>query len=194
MEDIVIDPQTLCPRRAYEVSRYHTWPHLQRQTVGEHSAQVWRILKAIWPDCPARLLDHCMTHDMGEGVSGDVPYPVKRSSPAVKRGLDELEMAAHLRMSVSWMVPEPSAIDNFERMVFKLAEYIEMWEFGLSELTLGNRAARLIAQRMRAEVNSSQIELLQSNREEAQFISNRVMVYTIQRENYYTLVNEEEAP
>ncbi len=142
------DPQTLDPRSAYRVKRYHTWPMHQQQSNGEHSAQVWRILKAIWPSCPAHVLEHAMTHDVGERVTGDLPYPTKAKSPELKRILDGMEHDAHNQMSQTWRLPSPVTLAPGEMAIFKLAEYIEMWECALDDVTMGNRGAALIAQRM----------------------------------------------
>lgn len=137
------------PRRALQVTRYHTWPRLREQSVGEHSMQVMRILLAIWPDCSRELLMHCLVHDIGETVSGDPPYPVKRDNPVLKAECDRIERSAHLSMCIPWGLPAPQALTEVERAVFKLAEFIEMWEWGLHEIRLGNDYAVLVRDRCR---------------------------------------------
>ncbi len=142
------DPQTLDPRSAYRVKRYHTWPMHQTQSVGEHSAQIWRILKAIWPGVPHHVLEHAMTHDVGERITGDLPYPVKAHEPKLRHILNHMEHQAHEAMSKEWSLPLPITLPPDEEAIFKLAEYIEMWECALDDITMGNREAALIAQRM----------------------------------------------
>jgi hypothetical protein len=61
--------------------------------------------------------------------------------------MDEQERDAHLQMCTPWSFPPPVRLDEVEKTVFKLAEYIEMWEFGLDELTAGNHNGKLVAQR-----------------------------------------------
>jgi 5'-deoxynucleotidase YfbR-like HD superfamily hydrolase len=118
--------------------RYHTWPHIHEQTVGEHSMQVMRIILALYPEAPRHLLIHCMTHDVGEMVSGDPPYPVKRNNADLKKICDRIERDAHLSMCLPWALPGPQVLTEEEHDVFKLAEFIEMAEWGIDEVRLGN--------------------------------------------------------
>lgn len=135
------------PRWALQVLRYHTWPHVRAQSVGEHSAQVARILLAIWPEAPRHVLVHCIVHDVGEVQAGDPPYPSKRMNPDLARGHARVERDAHLAMCIPWSLPAPQNLTDFEKWAFKLAEFIEMWEWGLHEGNLGNRYADLVALR-----------------------------------------------
>lgn len=41
---ITFHPQTIDPRRAGEVTRYHTWSRLREQSVGEHC---WQDRKSV---------------------------------------------------------------------------------------------------------------------------------------------------
>lgn len=147
------------PRQAYQVRRYHTWNVIHDQSVGEHSIQVWRILRAIWPDAPAHVQEHCLTHDIGELVTGDLPYPVKKVNPGLGDHLAALERIAHAEMTDAWKLPSRKVLSAFEHSVFKIAEYLEMWEYGLDEVLLGNHNALLIVSRM----SDAFRELLNSN-------------------------------
>lgn len=139
--------QTLDPRRAGQVTRFHTWPRLREQSVGEHSWQVLRILLAIWPGAPRHLLIHCVTHDVGETVSGDPPYPIKVLNVDLKQACDRIEREAHLLMSDSWRLPLPCDLSEEEKIIFKLAEFVEMWEWGVFEVGMGNSYAGLVVDR-----------------------------------------------
>lgn len=185
------DPQTLDPRSALRVKRYHTWPVIHQQSIGEHSIQVYRIIKAIWPEAPHYLLDHALTHDIGERVSGDIPYPVKANSPELKAQIDSLEYAAHLQMCIPWSFPPPvKALLPLEATVFKLAEYIEMWEYALDELILGNRGVRLIARRMEEAMLQKRHEV----GELSQLIEEAAARYIKHRADFYELVTGEPVP
>lgn len=146
-----MDPRT-DPRRALEVRRWHTWPHLKPQSVGEHSAQVLRILLAIWPDAPRHLMIHCVVHDIGEGTSGDPPYPIKAQNPLLKTECDRIERQAHLAMCLPWALPPPQVLSPAEKLVFKLAEFQDMFEWSLNEIALGNVYANLVADRCYVQV------------------------------------------
>lgn len=137
----------LDPRRALQVTRYHTWPRIREQSVGEHSVQVARLLLAIWPDAPKHLILHALFHDVGEVRAGDPPYPAKKLNADLARGHEAVERAAHLEMALPWQLPAPVALTRLERWAFKLADFLDMWEWGLYEGNLGNRYADLVAER-----------------------------------------------
>lgn len=147
MAEIKLEDMAFDPRRAGLVKRYHTWETLMVQSVAEHSWQVMRILLAIYPGAPRHMLIHCMTHDIGETVAGDMPFPIKLLYPELRRVCDESEFMAHTTMSNMWNVPYPVTLSDLEKSIFKLAEFMEMWEYGLHEVELGNHIAKLICTR-----------------------------------------------
>jgi hypothetical protein len=158
-----LEPATLDPRRALQVTRYHTWPRNRDQSVGEHSMQVMRILLAIWPNCPRHMLVHCLKHDLGETVSGDPPYPIKALNPDLKQACDRIEGEAVKMMEAVWMVPHSAELAPLEYKVFKLAEFIEMWEWGRFELQMGNIHAELVCKRCSAAIVRHLEELLDAD-------------------------------
>lgn len=131
-------------RMAGRVIRYHTWPHIRQQTVGEHSWQVLRILLSLWPECPAHVVRHAVMHDVGELRVGDPPYPVKADNPVLQREMDRLEQSAVDEIASTWDLPVPG-LEGDDKWIFKLAEFIEMWEWGLEESLMGNKFADLVA-------------------------------------------------
>jgi len=135
------------PMHGLQVKRYHTWRKIQTQTVGEHSAQISRIMMTVWPDVPRNLLMHAILHDVGE-VAGDLPYPVKRDDPELKRRMMIAERRAHLRMSERFMLPDLVMLTEYEEQFFKFCEYLEMWEHCLQERNMGNRYATVMLTRM----------------------------------------------
>jgi 5'-deoxynucleotidase YfbR-like HD superfamily hydrolase len=143
---------TMDPRRAGRVQRYHTWPHLKEQSVAEHSWNVARITLAICPEASPALVRHCLFHDLGEVVSGDPPYPVKLLNPAFGTEHRAVEDYARETMSDPWMLPHPGGITDEEKAIFKLAEFIEMVEWGLDERNMGNRFAEPVVDRCRTVV------------------------------------------
>jgi hypothetical protein len=135
----------LDPRRSLQTTRFHTWARHRDQSTGEHSMQVMRILLAIWPSAPRSLLVHCLRHDAGESTSGDPPYPIKVLNPDMKQACDRIESETVKLMETTWMFPsEEHQMTPLEKLVFKLAEFIEMWEWGLLELEMGNRTAQAV--------------------------------------------------
>ncbi len=169
------------PRTAGDVLRYHTWRTIQQQTNAAHSWQVARILLAIWPSAPREVLIQTLMHDIGEVVSGDLPYPVKRENPDLKAACDRIETAAHLAMCAPWGVPPPQVLTNEARAVIKLAEYLEMAEFGMVEEQLGNVHGTLIVSRCLEAVN----ELCNSLREAYPSVVDRSIWYLDHRSRYH---------
>ena len=136
------------PRRSGQVTRYHTWPRLREQSVAEHSWQVQRILLAIWPEAPLHMLVHALVHDIGEVATGDLPFPTKMKNPGLKKIMDDAEHSAHLSMCLRWGLPPPRfLLPDGEGAIFKLADYIEMWEWALDEIAFGNSLAVPVRER-----------------------------------------------
>ena len=133
------------PRLAGLVKRYHTWPVLTIQSVAEHSWQVYRIYYELFGGVPALVAHYIMTHDMGELVTGDPPYPVKADHPQLKKVYDLKEAIAINEMD-HCLVRLPQK----EVPRVKLCHMLEMMEFGLHEMTLGNRYATPIFRRCQA--------------------------------------------
>lgn len=134
------------PRHALQLTRYHSWPRLRDQSNGEHSCQILRILLTVWPDCPRRMLVHAVTHDVGE-MAGDIQYPYKRNNPELKVIMDRIEDDVKNVMALKFGMPPRAMLSTFELTVFKIVEYVEMWEQGLVEVGMGNKYARIIVAR-----------------------------------------------
>lgn len=139
-------------RLAGRVLRYHTWPHIRQQSVAEHTWQVLRILLAIWPDAPPHVIRYVMGHDVGELTVGDPPYPIKANNPVLKTEMDRIEGEAQDELFEEWMLGEVPDLTEDERWAFKIAEFIEMWEWGWEEELLGNRFAVRVRERCEAVV------------------------------------------
>jgi 5'-deoxynucleotidase YfbR-like HD superfamily hydrolase len=99
-------------------------------------------------------------HDLGEGVVGDVPYTTKRSSPTLKLAFNELEHEMHLKMAIPWSVPPPITLNKGHQRIFKLCEHIEMFEWALHEISLGNKHAATPLRRCRKKVEEMLKDLL----------------------------------
>lgn len=143
------------PRWGGNVRRYHTWPTIQEQSVASHSWNVVRLLLVLWPDAPQPVLVAALLHDVGEVEAGDPPYPSKRDYPELKIGHDRAEYNVHVAMSEPWLLPAPIIVDDHSRTLVKLADMMEMWEFGIAEVELGNRHGQIIVDRCWAFMEKS---------------------------------------
>jgi hypothetical protein len=122
------------------VKRYHTWPVHQMQTVADHSYHCIRIWCQIFGPPSPDVTVYFIWHDVGEMVTGDLPYPVKRDHPMLKEIADQIELQA-----VKDMRGTPVHLDDLDKLRTKVADLLEMHEFGIHELHLGNRYAEPIA-------------------------------------------------
>lgn len=115
------------------VKRYHEWPTSRQQNVAEHSWHVARIFIRIFPlQVTESVLTYALFHDTGELGNGDLPFPVKRDNPDLKRIMDSLEYETHAKIGIA--LPELSA---WEIKALKVCDLMEMYEFGKEELARG---------------------------------------------------------
>ncbi len=140
------------PRAAGEVLRYHTWRTIRQQSVAEHTWQLMRILLTVWPAAPRNVIIHALVHDMGE-MAGDVQYPFKLLYPELKSGSDKAESDVRRRQQRHLGAPDVAhPLSPFERLVFKTCDNLEMWEFGLVEVKMGNLHGKIVVTRMHEAV------------------------------------------
>jgi 5'-deoxynucleotidase YfbR-like HD superfamily hydrolase len=121
-------------RFAAQVERYHTWPVLRKQTVGEHTWQVMRIWYQIFGPLQASESEYLLWHDAGELLTGDPPGFVKQASPPLKAIYDELEEKAVRAMNGPNML-----ISENTRVRAKVCDLLDVYEFCLVEKLQGNR-------------------------------------------------------
>jgi 5'-deoxynucleotidase YfbR-like HD superfamily hydrolase len=108
---------------AGRVKRYHTWPTIQNQTVGEHCWQVALVYQQIW---------------------GDIPFPTKSKNPDLKTAIEAVEFKALEAMDLYVPVLHP----DVKRRI-KICDLFEMMLFGMVERQLGNLLAEPIILRTR---------------------------------------------
>tara|TARA_R110000851_G_scaffold239567_1_gene392265 strand:+ start:211 stop:705 length:495 start_codon:yes stop_codon:yes gene_type:complete len=115
-----------------KVKRWHTVSTIQQQTVAEHSWGVAMICRKLWPE-DQKLLEAALCHDLGEGLTGDVPWPVKQSNFVFKKHLDEIESVEQERLGCVVLL-EPR-----QKSRLKIADMLEMMCFAAEEIELGNK-------------------------------------------------------
>ena len=137
----ILTRQTMLTSRALaaRVRRYHTWPVLHTQTVGEHSARVGTIYVEIFGLPRAEVLYYILHHDSGELHAGDLPYPIKVKYPALRESYEQAETEGFYRLKVYL----PELAPHEERRI-KIADLAEMHEFGVVEYNMGNKYAEPI--------------------------------------------------
>jgi hypothetical protein len=154
------------PRAAMEIRRYHTWRTLRSQSNGEHSCQIIRIMLCIWPEVPRKLIVHAAMHDVGE-MAGDIPYPFKKNNPKLRDEHGKAEREVYTTMADKWGLPRLTVLSHDEEKFFKMCEYLEMWEYGISEQRMGNSYAAMISERCILMASKLALELPETIRNSA---------------------------
>jgi 5'-deoxynucleotidase YfbR-like len=115
------------------VKRYHTWPMLQTQSVGEHCWNVACIFIEIFGLPRAEVLFYCLHHDSGELWAGDMPFGTKKKTPGMEEAMKIAEENG--RRSLNIILPE---LSKLECVQVKICDLLEMHERGTIERNLGN--------------------------------------------------------
>lgn len=127
------------PYVAGTVVRYHTWPTLRKPTVAEHCWRVAGIYVELFGLPNAEVLYYCLHHDSGELWAGDLPFTSKNNVPGLREAMDASEAQGLERLGITL----PELLPMEQRRV-KIADLLEMFEFGFQELTMGNKFAEPI--------------------------------------------------
>lgn len=120
-------------RYAGMVKRYHAWPTIQQQTVADHTFHVIRIYTTLFGAPEGYLLHYMIYHDLGELTAGDTPFPAKRVVKGLREPMERAETWGLEQQGVHLPV-----ITFIEKRHFKIADLLEMWEFAMVEIQLGN--------------------------------------------------------
>lgn len=132
----MIDKVIRSTRHASMIDRYHTYPTLQKQDNASHTYGVLRIYIETFGPPPPEVTVYITYHDSGELATGDVPYDAKRANPDLKElvnGIaDEAAFALTKGVFRRDMITEP------QHAMVKFCDNLEMAEFGIEEMKLGN--------------------------------------------------------
>lgn len=119
-------------REGGQVQRLHATPHLQPNTVAQHSWGMAMLLRALYPgEPPQHLLWAVLTHDVPERWLGDTPAPAKwnrRIGVALK--LAEQDISRRLNINFTLTVEEQAWLHGLDAA--------DLWLYCLEERSLGN--------------------------------------------------------
>lgn len=133
---------------AGRVLRYSTWPTIRQPTVAEHCWRVACIYVEVFGMPRAEVLYYALHHDSGELWAGDLPFMVKAKTPGLREAMNVAEQIGLEKLGVQ--LPE---ITDQERAQIKIADLLEMHEFGLVEYQMGNMYAQPIVSDTLKEVD-----------------------------------------
>ena len=113
------------PWLATFVNRWHSGasaPYLAHTNdrIGGHSGRMGILALHYWPDCSRDLLVACLTHDMGEYMTADVPAPAK--TDYLRAMLDDLEAEALSAMGITF-----PALDDTDQLRLKFLDRIDAY-------------------------------------------------------------------
>jgi 5'-deoxynucleotidase YfbR-like HD superfamily hydrolase len=85
----------MTPYYAAMTRRWHTNEHLSHTVdpVGYHGGRMAILALMFWPDCGKELIADCVTHDLGEYTTGDIPWgSPNKDHDAEERARDKMCM------------------------------------------------------------------------------------------------------
>jgi hypothetical protein len=103
-----------------------------------------RIWFHIWGPMPPAVSTHLLLHDAPELSSGDIPHIAKRDAPEIRGPLNRLEALACERMGIP--NPNEEGLKGIDRVKFKVCDLVEMLEFAIVEMAMGNNLAQPIVE------------------------------------------------
>ena len=125
-------------RRGNAVKRYHTEQILVGETVGHHCANVAAILFELYsPILPSvTLLAHCLSHDVAEQYTGDLPAPVKKDNEGLRNEMTHAEGQWEMEN-----FPMTIQLGNGEFIIFAFADIMDVVYKARDEILMGNTLA-----------------------------------------------------
>lgn len=126
-------------RLSMQVERYHTWPKVHRQTVGEHVAQVLRIYRELFGTPRVEVYEHVLYHDAPEMRIGDLPFSGDYSAE-----LRAAKAVVERRVIADMKLPDPQLTADELRRV-KLCDMMDCYEWGCHEMRLGNTFGQVVS-------------------------------------------------
>lgn len=124
-------------RNGYRVERLHTVPHHTPYNNGNHSANAAMIgyeLAKINHLKTSDIILALLLHDLHEADLGDIPAPMKRSSPEISKCISKAESNWD-----SHNIPDYPALCQASKEVVKAADIMELGLYCLDELQMGNK-------------------------------------------------------
>lgn len=112
------------------VKRWHTKDTIKEQTLASHQWGVALICMQIKPG-DVQLLEAALCHDLGEVVTGDIPYP---KEPEMRR----LTETAEARFARDNNLPIVFLLDEEQSACLRWADMFEALMFAQRETELGN--------------------------------------------------------
>jgi len=142
MERNNLKDKILAAREAAAVKRFHTFPHIKEQTVGQHSFNMLCMLFQLFEEPSLNLIKAVIYHDFGERWVGDVPATARWLNEDFKKSIDSLE--EQVRKNYGFYVE----LNEEELSILKSLDALELFYWAMDESSLGNKNAAEILEKV----------------------------------------------
>ena len=122
---------------AARTKRWHTHDMLKEQNLADHQWGVALIVMTIMPG-RYNLLKAALTHDLGEAVTGDVPYTGKKMYPEIKRLTEQAEYEFAVRYGTA------TSLTAEDAAILAWADMLEAYLHAKREVSLGNTTMKYV--------------------------------------------------
>jgi hypothetical protein len=119
------------------VERCHGIPHHGSYNNAAHSWGVAMLMLQLWPDDFPRLAAACLTHDVPECWTGDIPAPSMRYVPGLKEAIGKIEDRLLARIDLA----SYNALEGEDYRKLKACDWLEFWLWCREQQAFGNRFA-----------------------------------------------------
>lgn len=117
------------------VERCHTMPHAGSYNNAAHSWGVAMLMHYLWPKDFHRLAIYCLTHDIPEGWTGDIPSPVYWAVTGLREMLGKVE--ENLVRSSGCPYEGDLEAEDFAKL--KACDRLELYIWCKEQWMMGNR-------------------------------------------------------
>lgn len=117
-----------------KVERCHTIPHMPGYTNAAHSWGVAMLMFYLFPEDFPRLSIYCLTHDIGEGWTGDIPAPALWAIQEVRNRLESVENS----LIEAAGCPRVDQLTKEDHEKLKICDRFELYLWCREQRNLGN--------------------------------------------------------
>jgi hypothetical protein len=121
-------------RAGGRVERAHGIPHIGSYSNAGHSWGVAMLMMQIWPEHFPRLAGHCISHDVPEAWSGDMPAPMGRYA-GIKHHVSRIESLLQNDLGL----PDEHELEEEDLAMLKACDRLEFWLWTREQELMGNQ-------------------------------------------------------
>lgn len=131
-------------REAADVKRFHTFPSIREQTVGQHSFNMLTMLFQFVKEPSLNLIKAITYHDFAERWVGDIPATAKWGNEEWGNLTESIEESVRLKLGfISGELTED------EKNIVSFLDTLELFYWALEEAELGNKNGYFLAKKVR---------------------------------------------